>query len=434
MGDELFYLVFIPAYLNTNVYLPGVIVAMLIGDNSVTKEFEDLKNMVFKIFDEVLLGKKEVILAYSGGKDSTALAILLYEWLVGRGAHPGFKVILLHNDTLSEIEPMESWARNFMMKYKEKLEELGIEVDISITYPRFDETFYWRVLVRGYVAPTNNFRWCVNLLKIKPSKRAYENGGMKERDKIVLVGLRKSESSERSKNFSKKYGSCGIGKCIASYLEAVEEGTINKVAAISNWDSIHVFRYLSDNGFFDVSPLMNLYKQPGLRYGCWHCTLVKYQKPLHILSPRYHYVEALRIVYKLLSDIPIVRMRKDWGYSKYGGLNNLGRHIVWAGISAAERLSGSRFYGLDEISVKETSLRYLFYSMRDDEADRIIIEAETKRDRIVPMSKVRKVAIHEKEKVFTEMEKIMNRRYEELLRNREFERAFYSVADEIMKY
>jgi len=121
---------------------------------------DSLLSETFRVLDEVAVKYRTFVLAYSGGKDSTATAIVLYKWLqrrleLSKGVP---KVVILHNDTLSEIPEMEEWVEDFVKQYMERLQRFGVNVEAIFTRPRPTETWYWGVFVRGYPAPTFNFR------------------------------------------------------------------------------------------------------------------------------------------------------------------------------------------------------------------------------------------------------------------------------------
>jgi len=124
---------------------------------------------VYRLFDEMAEKHDELVVAYSGGKDSTLLLLLLYKWLARGDVGQRFKITILHNDTLGEINPMEFWARSFMAEISERIRKLGHMVETIITTPPARDTFYWRVIVRGYPAPNYYFRWCV---KLKPTGKS----------------------------------------------------------------------------------------------------------------------------------------------------------------------------------------------------------------------------------------------------------------------
>ncbi|MEM4439839.1 MAG: phosphoadenosine phosphosulfate reductase family protein, partial [Pyrobaculum sp.] len=244
----------------------------------------------FHVFDELSKKFNRFVLAYSGGKDSTAVAILLYQW--ARKRKPSVEVVVLYGDTLSEINTMEAWAMRFLDEYTKKMKEY-VNTKIEIITPPAVDTFFWRVFVRGYPAPTFNFRWCVENLKVRPAKKALE----KYDNAVVITGLRDSESAARSAAMKKRFGVCIPGSCLGAYIWTSD---MTKAAPIRNWGEEDVWRFLAAQRDFDVSPLFALYRvenfKGSVRYGCWHCTLTRMQPGLY-LSNKLLYVEALRMIY-----------------------------------------------------------------------------------------------------------------------------------------
>lgn len=308
--------------------------------------------------------------------------------------HPelSLKINLMHNDTMSEIDPMEDWARSFIWSFKQNVEKLTTStVEVQIKTPKPIDTFYWRSIIRGYPAPSFNFRWCVHLLKEKPAKLDSVQGKL-------FTGLRDAESAARSGTMKKKYGqSCGAspGGCMAFYYSS--QGNGNKVAPFREWTDGDVWQFLftyKKNGFFDISPLFNLYANPKVRYGCWHCTLASVQMGLHTLDDGLSYFEAVRILYRKFSDIHYLQNKKKTGYSKLGSLNATGRSILLNLIIIAEQLSGLRLYGLDNTIIEGCSLRELLFELPPKKATQKIKSADPKLPdyRYVPISRIRSIS------------------------------------------
>jgi len=357
-----------------------------------------LTHDAFRVFDEAALKFRTFVLAFSGGKDSTATAILLYRWLAER-ARRGEKlpnVVLLHNDTLSEIPEMEEWVEDFVGQFKERAGKLGVKLRVVFARPRATETWYWRVFVRGYPAPTFNFRWCVDMLKIEPT------GGSLSRYKsyVLVVGARDEESGARSKSMRERFGVCtGGGSCLGAYFASNND--MPKVAPIRFWSYETVWAFLKAQKDFDVGRLVALYRGLALngslggRYGCWHCTLVVRQAA-NYYREEYLYAEAVRLIYRAVSDLAeLFRERKEGGYSRWGPLNPLGRAVILNALRAAEELAGRRlFYGLDRARIRNLTLRRIFYEMDPERADRVIARADPT-DRRVPVAVLRDLSRHE---------------------------------------
>jgi DNA sulfur modification protein DndC len=358
-----------------------------------------------EILSRALDGRERVVVAYSGGKDSTALALLLLDWIDLSGRP--LTVTLLHGDTLSEIFEMEHWARTFAGRYLEMLSRRGSQGVFKVVRPEPWESFYWRVLVRGYAAPSFKWRWCVELLKRRPSLRFLSE---LEGNAVVLLGHRDSESSIRAKALSLRTRSCPLtpGSCFAYYMSL--DGGTERVYPIRGWRDRDVWAYLKEwrekLGILDQ--LFHLYGY-GLipaRYGCWHCTLVKVQLGHEVLGGGHLYFEAVRKIYRAVSDLPELRATKDRGYSRQGFLLAPARSLILNSMSLAEKLSGIKLYGLDESRIDGLSLREIFLEIPEGEADRIIenVERTSGGDprRVVSIGDLRDLERHRKalEKVY----------------------------------
>jgi DNA sulfur modification protein DndC len=378
------------------------------GQNEVTnKDVDDglIKKIdnVFKIFNIITGEWSELIFAYSGGKDSTLLLLLFYRWLKSKNSHQKkYSITLLHNDTFGEINPMELWAREFMQEIARRIRDMGHEVEIIITAPPAVDTFYWRVLVRGYPAPTYNFRWCVKLLKLQPTKRSLKEILDVKNDPLLLLGSRETESISRRRSLNTRYGGCpmGPGKCHAYYFSTEANG-INKVAPLRDWTNTDVWTYLRTyDGDVNISNLLFLYGCEEARYGCWHCTLIKTQWGLKVLPENYQYFDAVRLIYRMVSDIPSLRIRKSAGYSTRGALTAVPRSLLLHLFQAAEEESGVKLYGLDESRVSDGySLRQVFYELEEDKAMEIILKEDkfVERERLIDIGILRDLKLHSKE-------------------------------------
>lgn len=332
-----------------------------------------LLERVHAILDSVIGSGETVYVAYSGGKDSTALSVLLYDWILRRERWD-VGVVLVNSDTLSEIPEMREWTISFMKQYVEKLKKHGVEASYSVFTPKPEDTFYWRALIRGYPAPTFKHRWCVELLKRKPAMQIIRSAGS-----VMLLGHRDEESSARSKSLSSKTGFCPLsaGRCASYYLQLESDSW--RVYPIRELRELEVWKLLEHYGNeFDLDKLFELYGYGAVkaRYGCWHCTLVRRQLAHYILGKDHLYYEAVRLIYRWISDVPELRAVKNRGYSRHGYLVPEARSLLLHALRVAEELSGVRLYGLDEARVKGYTLREILYELEPSEANRVVLEVE----------------------------------------------------------
>jgi DNA sulfur modification protein DndC len=182
------------------------------------------------------------------------------------------------------------------------------------------------------------------------------------------------------------------GSCLGAYFTVNND--IPKIAPIRFWSLEDVWRFLNAERDFKVEPLRMLYLfngNLGVRYGCGQCTLVKRQWG-NYLKDHYLYVEAVRVMYRAVSDMKELRIPKEGGYSRLGPLNALGRSIIFNAVKIAEELAGSKvFYGLDvEVRHRDRklTLRDLFY-YEDPQVTDNIISGLDPTERRVPILRLR---------------------------------------------
>ena len=289
---------------------------------------------------------------------------------------------------------MEKWARSFMDDFRKKMDELGNTTTVEVAVPPAIDTFYWRTLVRGYPAMSYNFRWCVKLLKMQPTMKSIAN----TETNLVMTGLRELESRERERLVKQKYGGCPLGpsKCLAYYFLARDDQKSRKVAPLRDWTNSEIWEFMRRVEDFDMADLLYLYGCAEARYGCWHCTLARVQWGLHALEREYLYFDALRLLYRRISDLPTLRFKKKTGYSRLGALNATGRSMLFHLLRIVEEKSGIRIYGLDEVKIRGHSLRTILYELNEAEAQRLISEADPRvgRKRTVEIGVLRDIKTH----------------------------------------
>src|SRR5690349_2661125 len=108
------------------------------------------------------------IIAFSGGKDSTTLLMLVWEAMVElneveRKTRP---VYVICNNTLVENPQVLTFVNAQLELIREKAIEQGLPIVVDHTTPRLDDSFWVNLIGRGYPAPNNMFRWCTERLKI----------------------------------------------------------------------------------------------------------------------------------------------------------------------------------------------------------------------------------------------------------------------------
>lgn len=226
------------------------------------------------------------IIGFSGGKDSSALLKLVYialEKVKGKNK----PVIVVYCDTGVEIPIVHSMVTETLNRLSEEAKEYELPLSIKIVYPRLQDKFFVKVIGRGYPPPTNKFRWCTDMLRVRPINRYIKTV---EGKSVVLLGIRRGESVERERVLDKHatdneyYFKQSGNKNVVIYSPIIKY-TIEDV-----WNTIKIkerptsidyekLKFLYSMG--DSDNLDRLYSgelYPKGRFGCWTCTVVRQDK------------------------------------------------------------------------------------------------------------------------------------------------------------
>lgn len=238
------------------------------------------------------------ILGYSGGKDSTALVQLVWDALSKLDRKKLFKPIyVLSSDTLVEIPRVINHIDTSLRSMVEAATEQGLPLKPIKVTPDIGNTFWVNLIGKGYPAPTNNFRWCTDRLKIDPTSEFIRSQAFGASGAILLLGSRKAESAVRKKRIESHKVA---GKKFNPHPDIP---TAHVYTVIEDWETEEVWNYLLDNPspwgadnkelfymYRDASdgecPLVIDLQAPSCgksRFGCWCCTVVKQEKSLSSL-------------------------------------------------------------------------------------------------------------------------------------------------------
>lgn len=148
--------------------------------------------------------KRPWVIGYSGGKDSSAVITLVYLALLGLEPELRSKpVFLVSSDTLVETPVVV----DLISKTMQQIEKGAVRDHLPITahpvVPKTNETFWVNLLGKGYPAPTRNFRWCTERMKINPVSDFIKSKVSQFDEVIVVLGSRSSESASRAQVIAK---------------------------------------------------------------------------------------------------------------------------------------------------------------------------------------------------------------------------------------
>lgn len=237
------------------------------------------------------------IIGYSGGKDSTLVAHLVFEMLLGLPPSQRKRPVhIVANDTLVESPLVVRHIVDSIEEIGSAAGAFGLPVVTKITRPAPDQSFWVNLIGRGYPSPNRSFRWCTDRMKILPTSRYIKSQVDDAGQVILLLGVRRSESATRSASVA-RYDN---GERLNRHNDLVGCMVFRPIVELSTED---VWEFLASN----VPPwggthrkLIQLYRDAGggecpvvtqksdapscgtssSRFGCWTCTVVEKDRSL----------------------------------------------------------------------------------------------------------------------------------------------------------
>ncbi len=269
-------------------------------------------------------------IAWSGGKDSTLLLVLIW-WLIdSKQIEPPETLTVLYADTRMELPPLSASAHEIMGQLRSR----GVEVRIVL--PDMDDRFFVYLLGRGVPPPNNNtLRWCTAQIKVEPMERELARlVGHLGQKVLMLTGVRIGESASRDSRIALSCGKNGAECGQGWFQETLPESLCDTLAPILHWRVCHVWQYLRDwaptprHGEFNTALLAEAYggdqaEENHARTGCLGCPLANRDTALdYVLSlPSWRHLDPLKELRPLYRELrlPKWRLRKPGGETRADG-------------------------------------------------------------------------------------------------------------------
>ena len=264
----------------------------------------------FQVFEDIIEEMTYVykhdnrpwLIGYSGGKDSTLLVSLVIETVMRLPEKERTKhIFIVTSDTGVENPIVKKYMHSSSNKINEFSKKINANIQADIIYPEVVQSYWSLVIGLGYPTPEPpGFRWCTERLKILPMNR-YTNSIIEQHGEVILLlGVRKAESSTRKRSITAREIE---GKILTRHTDIPKAHVYNPLTEIKNelvWEYL-----LKDDGVstwgVDMKYLFSLYQGEDLgeeqsvigqvdkdkipitgnsRFGCWCCTIVKIDKSL----------------------------------------------------------------------------------------------------------------------------------------------------------
>ncbi len=239
------------------------------------------------------------IVGYSGGKDSTLVAHLVFSAVSNVAPNKRNRdVYIVSNDTLIENPLVHDHITKQLQMMSDVAKAFKLPIYPVVTKPEDKETFWALLVGKGYPTPKLNIRWCTDRLKIKPTSNFIKQNISQYGSAIIVLGVRKDESStrkrsiERHKNLENSVLTPHSDLHNAFIYRPIVELTTNDVwyfLAHNDpvWGGTHeelIQLYKDAEGgecpmVLSKNEAQNCGVNSG-RFGCWVCTLVNKDRSL----------------------------------------------------------------------------------------------------------------------------------------------------------
>ena len=260
--------------------------------------FEDIRQ---NIAEEYLSETQHYpwIVTFSGGKDSTLVAHLVFDMLLSLPPMLRTRqVFFVSNDTLVESPLVVKHMRQSLAEILRAAEIFRLPVSGEITVPKLQDTFWTLLIGKGYPTPNRSMRWCTDRLKIQPTsgyilQKVNENGKA-----IIVLGVRKDESATRKASIESHQN---LENSNLTPHSDLKNALVYRPIADLSTDDVWEFLAANDPPWGGThSDLIKFYREaaggecpivlsqeeaPGCgtnssRFGCWTCTVVNKDRSL----------------------------------------------------------------------------------------------------------------------------------------------------------
>ena len=243
------------------------------------------------------------IIGFSGGKDSTVLLMLTWlalQQLREQGHELHRQVYVVNNDTLVENPVIEEYVAEVLKMIDEAAKAQDMPIQVKVTTPALEDTFWSCVIGKGYPVPNNTFRFCTEKMKIKPTSMFITSQVAADGEAIVLVGTRYDESQHRSLSIKRHEI---IGHRLSKHPLNANTYTYAPIKSLMTEEVWWIINAIPSPWGFDNKILFNIYLDASAddyecptvvtddshrscgrsRFGCWICTVVKEDKSMTAL-------------------------------------------------------------------------------------------------------------------------------------------------------
>ena len=166
----------------------------------VATAYQDIKKSLRQLY---LDDNRPWLVGFSGGKDSTMLASLVFDAALSVPPAERTKPIsVVCTDTRVEIPAIADMVEGALDRMRKCSQQHNLNIDANLLKPTIEESFWANIIGRGYPPPNRVFRWCTQRMKIDPVSVFVQQRLGHWGEAILHLGARRAESSTRAQTMA----------------------------------------------------------------------------------------------------------------------------------------------------------------------------------------------------------------------------------------
>jgi DNA sulfur modification protein DndC len=251
--------------------------------------YRDIKDSLIQLYAE---DGRPWLVGFSGGKDSSMLASLIFDAVLSTPTAERKKPIsVLCTDTRVEIPAIAEMVEGTLSRMQRFSQHNDLNIEVNLLKPPPEESFWVNMIGRGYPPPNRSFRWCTQRLKIDPVT-VFVNQRLGHWGEAILhLGARREESSSRAQTMAGRARRNGLHRhpdlprvWVSNPIEflTTEEVWAYLLQKPNPWGGNNRPLYkLYANASNGECPIQIDTSTPACgnsRFGCWTCTVVERDK------------------------------------------------------------------------------------------------------------------------------------------------------------
>ncbi len=162
--------------------------------------YQDIKKSLRQLYMD---DNRPWLVGFSGGKDSTMLASLVFDAALSVPPTERTKPIsVVCTDTRVEIPAIVEMVAGTLRQMQRCSQQNDINIDVNLLKPTAEASFWVNIIGRGYPPPNRVFRWCTQRMKIDPVNVFVQQRLGQWGEAILHLGARREESATRAQTMA----------------------------------------------------------------------------------------------------------------------------------------------------------------------------------------------------------------------------------------